>query len=49
MLFPTEKRELIYGAAVLCSALFLANCALFGSLNLGFAIGACLCILCSVL
>lgn len=49
MMFPTEKRELIFGAAVLCSALFLANCALFGSLNLGFAIGTCLCILCSVL
>ena len=46
--FPTGKRELIFGMfAVLCS-LLLCNFTLFGGLNLGFAITAVVCIVCSV-
>ncbi len=49
MAFPTEKKELVFGICLVCSGLFLANSFLFGALNLGFAIGLCLCIVCSVL
>ncbi len=45
--FPTGLRELIFGACVLFCALLLSNFTLYGGFNLGFAIGICLCILCS--
>ena len=37
--FPVQKRELIYGAALLVSSVFLWNCILFGGMNLGFVMG----------
>lgn len=47
MIFPTEKKEILFGIGILCGALFLINSFFFGGLNLGFAIAVCLCILCS--
>ena len=46
-MFPAEKKEILYGISILCGALFLINSFFFGGLNLGFAIGVCLCILSS--
>lgn len=40
--FDTEKRELIFGIALVFCCLFTANCTLYGGLNLGFAIGVVL-------
>ncbi|MBP3673491.1 MAG: DUF4173 domain-containing protein [Oscillospiraceae bacterium] len=37
--FPTEKRELIFGALTLVFALLMCNCLLFAGANLGFTIG----------
>ena len=36
--FPTGKREAIFGLTILLLGLLLANCALFGGANLGFAL-----------
>ena len=46
--FPTGKRELIFGVFILLCSLMLCNFTLFGGFNLGFAIGAVACIVCSV-
>lgn len=47
MIFTTGKKEIIFAACLLFGGLLTANSALFGGLNLGFALGVCLCILCS--
>lgn len=46
--YPAEKRELIFGAAILVCSIFLWNFILYGGFNLGFAIGALAVIGCSV-
>lgn len=43
--FDTGKRELIFGALLVLCSLFVANCTLFGGMNLGFAIGVLLCMI----
>lgn len=45
--FPTGSRELGFGAAMVLCGLALCNFTLFGGFNLGFAIAAVACILCS--
>lgn len=45
--FPTGKRETVFGALLLLSALALCNFTLFGGFNLGFVLGAVACIGCS--
>ena len=47
MAFVTQKKEILFAAGILCSALLLVNSTLFYGLNLGAAIGLCLCVLCS--
>lgn len=42
--FPTGKKELLFGAAILPAALALLNCVLWGGFQLGFSIAAILCI-----
>lgn len=44
-LFPTGKKELIFGTATLVSGLALCNFVLFGGFHLGFALAAVACIL----
>lgn len=46
--FPTGKRELIFGLLIVFCSLLLCNFALFGGLNLGFAVAAVGCVTCSV-
>lgn len=46
--FPTGKRELIFGIFALICSLLLCNFTLFGGFNLGFALTATACIICSV-
>jgi len=45
--YTTGGKELLFGLGILLSALALCNFILNGGFNLGFAIGAGLCILCS--
>ena len=45
--YPTGKKELLFGLCVLLSAMALCNFTIYGGFNLGFALGASLCILCS--
>lgn len=42
--FQTEKPELIFGLLLALCCLLTVNCTLFGGLNLGFAVGAVLCL-----
>ena len=45
--YPTGGKELVFSLGILLSALVLCNFILNGGFNLGFAIGAGLCLLCS--
>ena len=47
--YPVKKRELLFGTGTLLFSLLLCNCLLFAGANLGVAIAAIGCILCSVL
>ena len=44
--YATGGKELIFGLGIFIIALALSNFIIFGGFNLGFAIAACLCILC---
>lgn len=44
---PTGARELVFGGAILLSAMLLCNFVIYGGFNLGFAIGILLTDLCS--
>jgi hypothetical protein len=46
--YPLERKELLFGLAILCASLVLANFTIVGGFNLGFSIGMILCLLCSV-
>ena len=45
--YPTGKKELLFGLCALLSAMALCNFTIYGGFNLGFSLGASLCILCS--
>lgn len=47
-LFPTGKKEGVFAVAILICGLSLTNFVLFGGFQLGFAVGALLCLLCTV-
>ena len=47
MLFPTGQRELRFCAAILIAGILLANFVVYGGFNLGFAVMAVACVLCS--
>lgn len=46
--FPTERRDVIFGALTLACSIFLWNAILYGGFNLGFALGSMALIGCSV-
>ena len=45
---PAGKRELLFAVVCILCSMLLVNVALFGGLNLGFAVAAVLSILCAV-
>ena len=45
--YPSGKKELVFGAAILCGSLLMANTVLYGGFHLGFSIAAVICILCA--
>ena len=45
--FPAGKRELVFGILLLISAFGLCNFTIYGGFNMGFALGAIACSLCS--
>lgn len=46
--YPVQKKEWIFGAALLVCSIFLWNCILYGGFHLGFAIGYVAVTACSI-